>query len=112
MMPPEQAVLHDLAQWCQRAIHLQCAGGTDTLSLLRQGATEVVGIDISQRMIASARRKTEALSARASWYCCDVLAAPEELSDSADLIHTGRGALLWMMDLDAHTFTLLAKKSR
>lgn len=102
LMPPEQAVLHDLAHWCQRAIHLQCAGGTDTLSLLKQGAAEVVGMDISKRMIACARRKSAALSARASWYCCDILAAPQgELSGSADLIHTGRGALCWMMDLDA-----------
>ena len=101
LLPPEQAVLHDLDEWCRRAIHLQCAGGTDTLSLLRQGASEVVGIDISPRMIACARRKTAALSAPASWFCCDILAAPDELSGTADLIHTGRGALLWMMDLDA-----------
>jgi SAM-dependent methyltransferase len=101
LMPPEQAALRDLAQWCRRAIHLQCAGGTDTLSLLKQGAAEVVGIDISPRMIACARRKTAALSARASWVCGDILAAPQELSGTADLIHTGRGALLWMMDLEA-----------
>ena len=93
LLPPEQAALGDLAAWCRRAIHLQCAGGTDTLSLLKQGAAEVVGIDISPRMIACARRKTAALSAPASWVCCDVLAAPEELSGSADLVHTGRGAL-------------------
>jgi SAM-dependent methyltransferase len=101
LLPPEQAVLHDLGTWCQRAIHLQCAGGLDTLSLLKQGAAEVVGVDISERMIASARRKTAVLSARASWHCCDILAAPPELSGTADLVHTGRGALLWMMDLDA-----------
>jgi SAM-dependent methyltransferase len=101
LLPPEQAVLHDLGGWCQRAIHLQCAGGSDTLSLLRQGAAEVVGVDISERMIACARRKTAALAARASWYCCNVLAAPEELSATADLVHTGRGALYWLMDLDA-----------
>jgi SAM-dependent methyltransferase len=100
-LPPEQAVLRDLAQGCRRAIHLQCAGGLDTLSLLRMGAVEVVGIDISARMIASARRKTAALNARADWYCCDILATPEELTGSADLVHTGRGALLWMMDLEA-----------
>jgi SAM-dependent methyltransferase len=101
LMTQEQAALGDLAGWCQRAIHLQCTGGTDTLSLLRQGAQEVIGIDISPRMIACALRKTAALGARASWYCCDVLAAPPELNGTADLVHTGRGALLWMMDLDA-----------
>ncbi len=101
LMPPEKEALGDISSWCARAIHLQCAGGLDTLSLLQQGAREVIGIDISERMIASARRKTAALSCNAAWYCCDVLAAPEELNATADLVHTGRGALLWMMDLDA-----------
>jgi SAM-dependent methyltransferase len=101
LLAPEKAVLRDLGQWCRRAIHLQCAGGLETLSLLKQGAGEVVGIDISERMIVSARRKTEALSARADWYCCDILSAPAALDGTADLVHTGRGALLWMMDLDA-----------
>ncbi len=101
LLPAEQAALGDLSQRCRRAIHLQCAGGTDTLSLLRQGAAEVVGIDISPRMIACARRKTLALGAPAAWYCCDVLSTPLELSGTADLVHTGRGALPWMMDLEA-----------
>ncbi len=101
LLPPEKAALGDLSGRCERAIHLQCAAGLDTLSLLRQGAREVIGIDISERMIASARRKTAALGLNAAWYCCDVLAAPQELDATADLVHTGRGALLWMMDLDA-----------
>jgi len=114
LMPQERAALGDLAGRCKRAIHLQCAGGTDTLSLLQQGAQEVIGIDISPRMIACARRKTAALAisgARASWYCCDVLAAPPELDGTAGLVHTGRGALCWMMDLDAwaHTANRLLK---
>lgn len=101
LLSPEQDVLRDLAAWCSRAIHLQCAAGLDTLSLLRQGAREVVGVDISERMIASARRKSMALAAPAAWYCCDVLAAPAELDGTADLVHTGRGALPWLMDLEA-----------
>ena len=101
LLPPEQAALGDLSGWCARAVHLQCAAGLETLSLLRQGAREVTGIDISERMTASARRKTAALALNAHWHCCDVLAAPAELDGTADLVHTGRGALLWMMDLDA-----------
>ena len=38
-----------------RAIHLQCAGGRDTLSLWNAGAREVVGVDFSPRMLALAR---------------------------------------------------------
>lgn len=99
--PPEEPYLQDLGSWCRRVVHLQCAGGRDTLGLLNQGATEVVGIDISDRMIDCARRKSEALGAPAHWYCCDVLEAPAELDGTADLVYTGKGALLWIMDLEA-----------
>jgi SAM-dependent methyltransferase len=96
---PEWPFLHDLGAWCHRAIHLQCAAGLDTLSLWNQGAAEVVGIDISERMIACAREKASALGAAARWYCCDVLETPQELNGTADLVYTGKGALLWIMDL-------------
>ena len=59
----------------------------------------MVGLDISERMIQAARRKSEALNARALWYCCDVLEAPPELDGTADLVYTGRGALSWIMDI-------------
>src|SRR5437016_944096 len=52
---PEFRYLVNLGTWCRRAIHLQCAGGRDTLSLWNQGAAEVVGVDISERMIECAR---------------------------------------------------------
>jgi SAM-dependent methyltransferase len=101
LLEPERENLGDLSPWCSRAIHLQCSGGTDALSLWRLGAAEVVGIDISERMIASARRKSAALGAPAAWYVSDVLQPPAELDGTADLVYTGRGALPWMMDLQA-----------
>jgi trans-aconitate methyltransferase len=97
----EYRLLADLSHWCQRAIHLQCAGGSDTLSLWRVGAAEVIGIDISVRMIALARRKSDTLAAPARWFCCDVLLAAHSLDGTADLIYTGRGALPWIVDLRA-----------
>jgi SAM-dependent methyltransferase len=98
---PELEFLEGLGSWCRRAVHLQCAGGRDTLSLWNLGAREVVGVDISERMIGCARRKSEALGAPAQWYRCDVLDAPSELDGTADLVYTGRGALCWIMDLQA-----------
>jgi SAM-dependent methyltransferase len=97
----ERKILGDLKPWCKRAIHLQCSGGVDALSLLSLGAAEVVGVDISERLLASARRKTEALGAAAAWHCCDVLQTPEDLNGTADLVYTGKGALCWMMDITA-----------
>lgn len=99
--PPEFEFLKDLATWCQRAIHLQCAGGTDTLSLLNLGAHEVVGVDISEAMLECARQKSDALGAKATWYRSDILETPHELDSTADLVYTGRGALCWIMDIEA-----------
>ncbi len=99
--PPELPYLNDLSAWCHRAIHLQCAGGRDTMSLWKLGAKEVIGLDISDRMIAAAKRVSDILQAPAHWHCCDVLSAPDELNATADLIYTGRGALGWIMDITA-----------
>jgi SAM-dependent methyltransferase len=101
LFQPEREALGDLKPWCRRAIHLQCSHGNDALSLLRQGAGEVVGVDISDRLLAVARRKAQALGAPASWHCCDVLRTPQVLDATADLVYTGNGALCWMMDLAA-----------
>lgn len=101
--PPEYPYLSGLADWCRRAIHLQCAGGTDTLSLWNLGAKEVIGVDISDDMIAIARRKSAALNATATWHCCDILDTPHELDSTADLVYTGRGALNWLHDMDGWT---------
>jgi SAM-dependent methyltransferase len=95
----EHHLLSDLSDWCRCAVHLQCAGGSDTLSLWRVGAAKVIGVDISARMIAVAERKSAALAAPARWFCCDVLLTPDTLNGTADLVYTGRGALPWIVDL-------------
>ena len=102
--PVERRNLGDLGAWCQTAIHLQCASGRDTLSLLNEGVEQVVGVDISDVHIENARKITSALEemghpVRARWLRCDVLDTPHELDGSADLVYTGRGALCWLHDL-------------
>jgi SAM-dependent methyltransferase len=84
---------------CRRAIHLQCASGRDTLSLWNLGASEVVGVDISERHIANARRLSDAVGAPALWYNSDVLDVDASLDGTADLVYTGKGALVWLFDL-------------
>jgi SAM-dependent methyltransferase len=88
-----------LKEWCHRAIHLQCASGYDTLSLILEGVREVVGLDISAIHIENARWTSEQLNMPALWYCCDVLEAPTALNATADLVYTGRGAINWVHDL-------------
>ena len=97
----ETQLIGDLHGHCRRAIHLQCAGGRDTLSLWNQGADEVVGVDFSPRMLELAQRLTEATGAPARWVLADVLATPSELDGTGDLVYTGRGSIIWVQDLDA-----------
>ena len=97
--PLELQQLGDLHGWCRRAVHLQCASGADTLSLVNLGAAEVVGVDISDVHIENARRKTALLGFPARWYRCDLLDTPAELDGTADLVYTGKGALNWLQDL-------------
>jgi SAM-dependent methyltransferase len=109
LFPEELARIGDLRGRCRRAIHLQCAGGRDTLSLWNAGADEVVGIDFSPRMLVLARRLADAVGAAdaARWIESDVLDVPHELDGTADLLYTGRGSLMWLADLDAWAAVLV-----
>jgi SAM-dependent methyltransferase len=100
LMDAEIRLLGDL-RGCGRAVHLQCSHGMEALSLLGRGVGEVVGIDISDEMLALAKRKSDLLGAKARWIRADVLETPRELDGTADLVYTGRGAIPWMLDLDA-----------
>lgn len=101
LLEVERPFLGDLSEWCGRAVHLQCSHGLDTLSLWNMGAAEVVGVDVSSRMLALAERKAQLLDAPARWIEADVLDPPSELDGTADLVYTGKGALPWVADLDA-----------
>jgi SAM-dependent methyltransferase len=95
----EVRMLGDLSKWCQRAVHLQCSHGLDTLSLWKLGAREVIGIDISAAMLTLARQKADLLSAPAIWIHSDVLEISTGLGATADLVYTGKGAIPWIMNL-------------
>jgi SAM-dependent methyltransferase len=97
--PIERANLGNLNEWCDTAIHLQCASGRDTLSLINEGVIRVIGVDISDVHIENAKRLASATNANATWYRCDVLDTPSELDETADLVYTGRGALCWIHDI-------------
>ena len=98
---PELKFLEGLDQWCQTAVHLQCAAGHDTLSLINLGAKKVIGVDISDKMIELAREKSRRLKMNADWINADVLKLPKKLDGVADLVYTGRGAINWIMDIEA-----------
>lgn len=79
--------------------HLQCHLGTDTLAWAREGA-RVVGVDLSPRSIAVARRLAHDLGVDAEFVEADVYQAPEVLGGRTfDVVYTGYGALVWLPDL-------------
>jgi SAM-dependent methyltransferase len=94
------ALLPPLNTWCERAVHLQCAAGFDTISLTNLGAAAAVGVDISPELIDVATTLAERTGAPATFQCSDVLAMAG-LEESADLVYTGKGAVHWMFDLKA-----------
>jgi SAM-dependent methyltransferase len=81
----------------QRAVHLQCHIGTDTISLARLGA-DVTGVDFSAESLAQARKLSEATGAGVEFVESDVYDAVSALGGggSFDLVFTGIGALCWL----------------
>jgi len=81
-------------------LHLQSGNGTDDADLCRLGASTVIGVDFSSVATASAQRRAEALDLPISYVVADVLTVPVRRA-STDLVYTGKGALMWLPDLQA-----------
>ena len=82
-------------------VHLQCADGFDTLSFRRQGFAEVTGVDFAAEMIALARDLAARTGTPARFVQADVLELPAALDATADVVYTGKGAIMWVADLEA-----------
>lgn len=89
-------------------VHLQCADGSDTLSILKlEGVTNVIGLDFSERMLACAAQLSASNDASVvEWVHADVLAPPTSLTDAAELVYTGKGSLPWVSDIDRWASTV------
>ena len=58
-------------------------------------------------MIAQAKRKAKKLGmTKAGFVCSDIVKIPAEYDSSADVIYTGRGSIIWIMDIDAWAQTV------
>ncbi|WP_329070355.1 class I SAM-dependent methyltransferase [Amycolatopsis sp. NBC_01480] len=91
--------LGDMSTWCDRAIHLQCAAGLDSVSLANFGAQSVLGIDIADELVDLATSLAAQLGKPVTFRCSDVLDPPAGLAGTADLVYTGKGAVHWMFDI-------------
>lgn len=80
-------------------LHLQCHFGQDSISLSRLGAN-VVGIDLADKAIASARDIAKQTDSNAKFICCDLYDLPKFLDEQFDLVFTSYGTIGWLPDLD------------
>jgi SAM-dependent methyltransferase len=81
-------------------VHLQSGHGLDDIALVGAGARSVVGVDFSAVAASAAQRRANELAVNCRYVVAALPGAP--LRDaSADLVYTGKGALIWMRDLTA-----------
>jgi SAM-dependent methyltransferase len=105
LAPIELEVLRPLLASGAVVVHLQSGHGLDDLDLTAAGATRTVGVDFSEVAAAAAQRRAIELPADCRYAVGQLPAAP--LRDRcADLVYTGKGALIWMPDLDAWAATV------
>ncbi|MEE1617431.1 class I SAM-dependent methyltransferase [Brachybacterium sp. J153] len=99
LLPVEEEVLGPLLPGAE-VLHPQSGHGLDDHALWRLGAASVLGLDYSPTAVAAAQRRADELGAACRY---EVVELPETGLDGgiADVVYTGKGALIWMADLDA-----------
>jgi SAM-dependent methyltransferase len=99
LIDTERTLLRDVLAGAPEVVHLQSGHGLDDIALVYAGARSVVGVDYSEVAVAAAQRRAEELNVPCRYIAATVPRVP--LPDScADLVYTGKGALIWMPDLD------------
>lgn len=80
-------------------LHLQCHFGEDSISLSRLGA-QVVGVDLSDKAIDSAKEIAEKMDSDARFICCDLYDLENHLHEQFDIVFTSYGTIGWLPDLN------------
>jgi len=94
----ELAILGPVLTSSPGVVHLQSGNGLDDLALLTAGARWVVGVDFSEVAATAARRRAAELSAGCHYLIAELPGCPLR-SACADLVYTGKGALIWLPDI-------------
>ncbi len=98
LTPAERRLLAPVLATRPVVVHLQSGHGLDDLDLVRAGARTVVGVDFSSVAVGAAQRRADVLGL-ASRYVVGEAARTPLRTGSADLVYTGKGALIWVTDL-------------
>jgi SAM-dependent methyltransferase len=98
LAPIERRLLAPVLATHPRVVHLQSGNGSDCIDLLRAGASSVVGVDFSSVAVAAATSRARHLGSAAR-YVVGAIPQTPLAGGIADLIYTGKGALVWLSDL-------------
>jgi SAM-dependent methyltransferase len=96
----ELSLLRPLLASSPSVVHLQSGHGLDDVALVAAGARSVIGVDFSEVAVTAAQRRASELAVACRYVVAELPGAPL-CSACADLVYTGKGALIWMPDLDA-----------
>mgnify|MGYP004483419391 CR=1 FL=1 len=93
----ERQLLAGVLRGSPEVVHWQSGHGADDVALVLAGARSVVGLDYSEVAVRAAQRRADELGAACRYVVAALPEAP--LADAcADLVYTGKGALIWMPD--------------
>ena len=96
----ERGLLREILDGAPEVVHLQSGHGLEDAALVQAGAKSVIGVDYSSTAAGAAQQRADELGLACRYIVGTVPGVP--LADgTADLLYTGKGALIWMPDLDA-----------
>lgn len=100
LLDVERELLRDVLDRSPQVVHLQSGHGLDDIALVQAGAGSVVGVDYSEVAVRAAQRRADELGVSCRYVVAALPGAPLR-AGCADLVYTGKGALIWMPDLAA-----------
>lgn len=100
LLASERELLRDILAARPMVVHPLSGNGQDDIALLQAGAREVIGVDYSETAVRVAQNRADDFGAACRYLIATVPGVP--LPDGcADLVYTGKGALIWMPDIEA-----------
>ena len=88
--------------------HIPCNNGRELLSLMKLGAREAVGFDISDAAILEAEQLAQIAKLNAKFVRTNVLDIDSKYNNSFDFIFISQGSLQWFPDLNDY-FSVIAR---
>jgi SAM-dependent methyltransferase len=100
LLDRERTVLAPLLATDPTVVHLQSGHGLDDVDLVAAGARRVIGVDYSTVAAGAAQRRAVELGLACHYVVAALPGAPLP-AGCADLVYTGKGALIWHPDISA-----------